>query len=245
MRTLSKWDTAAVRFSQHISDDSSSGKRHPCKLNEKNDRVYFCKSWGKHVTSCLVITRHSWNEMNNICWHFAKEHFLLFFSFTSYTCSALKSFLLIQKWFSICAFSPRDLPVFCEWGHGLRLRSRLVVTRGDDLWSTARMGKASLEVFIAASSPNRIGLDTPRPLSLPHRCIFPLLVIVFPHQRPYDIHASNSVESLIQLFSTVSVQYSPAWPKALVSLLRKVRQTRPGTIRFQRFHLISWIYFII
>ncbi|TMS04192.1 Serine/threonine-protein kinase 32C [Larimichthys crocea] len=39
--------------------------------------------------------------------------------------------------------------------------------------------------------------------------------------RPYDIHASNSVESLIQLFSTVSVQYSPAWPKDLVSLLRK------------------------
>lgn len=42
-------------------------------------------------------------------------------------------------------------------------------------------------------------------------------------QRPYDIHASNSVESLMQLFSTVSVQYSPAWPKDLVSLLRKVR----------------------
>uniref|UniRef100_UPI003AAA9505 serine/threonine-protein kinase 32C-like isoform X1 n=1 Tax=Centroberyx gerrardi TaxID=166262 RepID=UPI003AAA9505 len=39
--------------------------------------------------------------------------------------------------------------------------------------------------------------------------------------RPYDIHASNSVESLMQLFSTVSVQYSPAWPKDLVSLMRK------------------------
>ncbi|KAK1905330.1 Serine/threonine-protein kinase 32C, partial [Dissostichus eleginoides] len=39
--------------------------------------------------------------------------------------------------------------------------------------------------------------------------------------RPYDIHASNSVESLMQLFSTVSVQYSAAWPKDLVSLLRK------------------------
>lgn len=45
----------------------------------------------------------------------------------------------------------------------------------------------------------------------------------FRYQRPYDIHASNSVESLIQLFSTISVQYSPAWPKDLVSLLRKVR----------------------
>ncbi|KAF3842510.1 hypothetical protein F7725_024461 [Dissostichus mawsoni] len=34
--------------------------------------------------------------------------------------------------------------------------------------------------------------------------------------RPYDIHASNSVESLMQLFSTVSVQYSAAWPKDLL-----------------------------
>ncbi|KAI2658166.1 Serine/threonine-protein kinase 32C [Labeo rohita] len=39
--------------------------------------------------------------------------------------------------------------------------------------------------------------------------------------RPYDIHASNSVESLLQLFSTVSVQYSSSWHKDLVSLLRK------------------------
>nr|XP_061794291.1 serine/threonine-protein kinase 32C-like isoform X2 [Nerophis lumbriciformis] len=45
--------------------------------------------------------------------------------------------------------------------------------------------------------------------------------------RPYDIHASNSLESLIQLFSTVSVQYSPAWPKDLVSLLRKLLTVNP------------------
>ncbi|XP_035767111.1 serine/threonine-protein kinase 32C-like isoform X2 [Neolamprologus brichardi] len=45
--------------------------------------------------------------------------------------------------------------------------------------------------------------------------------------RPYDIHASNSVESLIQLFSTVSVQYSPTWPKDLVSLLRKLLTVNP------------------
>ncbi|XP_043991799.1 serine/threonine-protein kinase 32C-like [Gambusia affinis] len=45
--------------------------------------------------------------------------------------------------------------------------------------------------------------------------------------RPYDIHASNSVESLIQLFSTVSVQYSPAWPKELVALLRKLLTVNP------------------
>ncbi|CAG10170.1 unnamed protein product [Tetraodon nigroviridis] len=45
--------------------------------------------------------------------------------------------------------------------------------------------------------------------------------------RPYDIHASNSVESLIQLFSTISVQYSPAWPKDLVSLLRKLLTVNP------------------
>ncbi|TWW78012.1 Serine/threonine-protein kinase 32C [Takifugu flavidus] len=45
--------------------------------------------------------------------------------------------------------------------------------------------------------------------------------------RPYDIHASNSVESLIQLFSTISVQYSPAWPKDLVALLRKLLTVNP------------------
>uniref|UniRef100_A0A1A8EFU6 non-specific serine/threonine protein kinase n=2 Tax=Nothobranchius kadleci TaxID=1051664 RepID=A0A1A8EFU6_NOTKA len=45
--------------------------------------------------------------------------------------------------------------------------------------------------------------------------------------RPYDIHASNSVESLTQLFSTMSVQYSPAWPKDLVSLLRKLLTVNP------------------
>ncbi|XP_028323493.1 serine/threonine-protein kinase 32C isoform X8 [Gouania willdenowi] len=45
--------------------------------------------------------------------------------------------------------------------------------------------------------------------------------------RPYDIHATNSVESLIQLFSTVSVQYSPAWPKDLVSLMRKLLTVNP------------------
>lgn len=42
-------------------------------------------------------------------------------------------------------------------------------------------------------------------------------------QRPYDIHSSNPVESLVQLFSTVSVQYSSAWSKEMVALLRKVR----------------------
>ncbi|KAK9964861.1 hypothetical protein ABG768_005995 [Culter alburnus] len=45
--------------------------------------------------------------------------------------------------------------------------------------------------------------------------------------RPYDIHASNSVESLLQLFSTVSVQYSSAWHKDLVSLLRKLLTVNP------------------
>lgn len=41
-------------------------------------------------------------------------------------------------------------------------------------------------------------------------------------QRPYDIHSSNAVESLVQLFSTVSVQYLPTWSKEMVALLRKV-----------------------
>lgn len=41
-------------------------------------------------------------------------------------------------------------------------------------------------------------------------------------QRPYDIHSSNAVESLVQLFSTVSVQYVPTWSREMVALLRKV-----------------------
>lgn len=45
--------------------------------------------------------------------------------------------------------------------------------------------------------------------------------------RPYEIHGSNSVESLLQLFSTVSVQYSSAWHKDLVSLLRKLLTVNP------------------
>lgn len=41
-------------------------------------------------------------------------------------------------------------------------------------------------------------------------------------QRPYDIHSSNAVETLVQLFSTMSVQYVPSWSKEMVALLRKV-----------------------
>lgn len=49
-----------------------------------------------------------------------------------------------------------------------------------------------------------------------------------PPQRPYDIHSSNAVESLVQLFSTVSVQYVPTWSKEMVALLRKVSPRPPG-----------------
>ncbi|XP_069755708.1 serine/threonine-protein kinase 32C isoform X3 [Narcine bancroftii] len=45
--------------------------------------------------------------------------------------------------------------------------------------------------------------------------------------RPYDIHSSVTVESLIQLFSTVSVQYSCAWTKEVVTLLRKLLTVKP------------------
>lgn len=44
-------------------------------------------------------------------------------------------------------------------------------------------------------------------------------------QRPYDIHSSNAVESLVQLFGTASVQYAPSWSKGTVALLRKVSLT--------------------
>ncbi|CAO2583722.1 Serine/threonine-protein kinase 32C [Lemmus lemmus] len=45
--------------------------------------------------------------------------------------------------------------------------------------------------------------------------------------RPYDIHSNNAVESLVQLFSTVSVQYVPTWSKEMVALLRKVSLLPP------------------
>nr|XP_026266073.1 serine/threonine-protein kinase 32C [Urocitellus parryii] len=45
--------------------------------------------------------------------------------------------------------------------------------------------------------------------------------------RPYDIHSSNAVESLVQLFSTVSVQYAPTWSKEMVALLRKLLTVNP------------------
>ncbi|KAM5271392.1 serine/threonine-protein kinase 32C isoform 1-T1 [Ctenodactylus gundi] len=45
--------------------------------------------------------------------------------------------------------------------------------------------------------------------------------------RPYDIHSGNAVESLVQLFSTVSVQYLPTWSKETVALLRKLLTVNP------------------
>nr|XP_025129743.1 serine/threonine-protein kinase 32C isoform X2 [Bubalus bubalis] len=45
--------------------------------------------------------------------------------------------------------------------------------------------------------------------------------------RPYDVHSSSAVESLVQLFSTVSVQYVPAWSKETVALLRKLLTVNP------------------
>nr|XP_033798650.1 LOW QUALITY PROTEIN: serine/threonine-protein kinase 32C [Geotrypetes seraphini] len=45
--------------------------------------------------------------------------------------------------------------------------------------------------------------------------------------RPYDIHSSNPVESLVQLFSTVTVQYSSIWSKDMIALLRKLLTVNP------------------
>uniref|UniRef100_A0A4W3JFN2 Serine/threonine kinase 32C n=1 Tax=Callorhinchus milii TaxID=7868 RepID=A0A4W3JFN2_CALMI len=45
--------------------------------------------------------------------------------------------------------------------------------------------------------------------------------------RPYDIHSNVTVESLIQLFSTVSVQYTSSWTKEVVALLRKLLTVNP------------------
>ncbi|RXM35433.1 Serine/threonine-protein kinase 32C [Acipenser ruthenus] len=45
--------------------------------------------------------------------------------------------------------------------------------------------------------------------------------------RPYDIHSNSTVESLMQLFSTVSVQYASVWSKDMVALLRKLLTVNP------------------
>nr|XP_005908154.1 PREDICTED: serine/threonine-protein kinase 32C [Bos mutus] len=45
--------------------------------------------------------------------------------------------------------------------------------------------------------------------------------------RPYDIHSSSAVQSLVQLFSTVSVQYVPAWSKETVALLFQLLTVNP------------------
>uniref|UniRef100_A0A6I8RUM3 Serine/threonine kinase 32C n=1 Tax=Xenopus tropicalis TaxID=8364 RepID=A0A6I8RUM3_XENTR len=45
--------------------------------------------------------------------------------------------------------------------------------------------------------------------------------------RPYDIHSSSPVETLVQLFSTVTVQYSSVWSKDMTGLLRKLLTVNP------------------
>ncbi|XP_018080651.2 serine/threonine-protein kinase 32C [Xenopus laevis] len=45
--------------------------------------------------------------------------------------------------------------------------------------------------------------------------------------RPYDIHSSSPVETLVQLFSTVTVQYSSVWSKDMIGLLRKLLTVNP------------------
>ncbi|XP_054974938.1 serine/threonine-protein kinase 32C isoform X3 [Sorex araneus] len=46
--------------------------------------------------------------------------------------------------------------------------------------------------------------------------------------RPYDIQPSSSVDSLVQLFGTATVQYAPAWSKDTVVLLRKAPLLQPA-----------------
>ncbi|XP_049620543.1 serine/threonine-protein kinase 32C [Suncus etruscus] len=45
--------------------------------------------------------------------------------------------------------------------------------------------------------------------------------------RPYDIQPSSSVDSLVQLFGTATVQYAPAWSRDTVVLLRKLLTVDP------------------
>lgn len=188
----------------------------------------------------LIGTCVNYNGLVVICEKLRQKCPVLSCDLTELSCRALLTFckrtlpLLPHVLFLCLCFSPRDLPVFCKWRNGLRLWSRLVVTRGDSFRSAAWMGKASWELaFYVVRLQNSTCLH----LSAPHLFVLPLFVI-HPYQRPYDIHASNSVESLIQLFSTVSVQYSPAWPKDLVSLLRKVSWTQNLKVRWVGFSCI-------
>lgn len=188
--------------------------------------------------SCLVLWLRCTAEGKTFFFIILQRNIFFSFFFTTGTGSGLKSFSLLCKWLSVCAFSPRDLPVFCEWRDGLRLWSRLVVTRGDSLWSSSWMGKAWWGFESLCYQDAKLNLH---PFVHFLFLIF-LFVNRFLYQRPYDIHASNSVESLIQLFSTVSVQYNPAWPKDLVSLLRKVSCTLLEVIYYRLYRLYSWIY---
>lgn len=177
--------------------------------------------------------------MNSFSWHFAKGHLLFFFFFlTTYTGGGLKSFFCPRSDSLSVLSAPEIFQSFVSGGTGYAFEV--------DWWS---LGVTVFEVlrgwvrqdgsmsYCVIRLQNWTCLRSPTPLSLPHLCVFALFLILFPFQRPYDIHASNSVESLIQLFSTVSVQYSPAWPKDLVSLMRKVSWTQLDLISYQFFYL--------
>lgn len=178
--------------------------------------------------SHLVLWLHCTAEGKWICWHFAKEHLLFFFFFTTCTGSGLKSFFCSRNDSLLVLSAPEIFQSFVSGGTGYAFEV--------DWWS---LGVTAFEVLRGwvRHDGNFMLLGCKTELPSIHLSSFPHFVILFSCQRPYEIHASNSVESLIQLFSTVSVQYSPAWPKDLVSLLRKVSWTQWDIIYFQ----LSWI----
>lgn len=107
------------------------------------EHIIFCSCTQMEAKSfhlvLFVIAGHSWREMICFFWHFAKEQFLFFHHRHK---NWFEKLFVLRNWLSVCAFSPRDLPVFCKWRDRLCLWSRLVVTRGDSLWSSSWMGKA-------------------------------------------------------------------------------------------------------
>lgn len=162
------------------------------------------------ISSCDYIAQLRENEsvdilQRNICFFFPHHLYRQWLEKLFLFCSRSDSLLVLS--------APEIFQSFVSGGTGYAFEV--------DWWS---LGVTAFEVLRGwvRHDGNLMLLGCKSELPSNHLPAFPLFVILSPHQRPYDIHASNSVESLIQLFSTVSVQYSPAWPKDLVSLLRKV-----------------------
>lgn len=119
---------AVPSISEYIFTLSLSLNRRVWMISKKLNILLICEN-GRQMFHYCIMRLPRKNVL--FLWHFCKG-------------MLHAQDVIIQAFSSVslcCAFSPRDLPVFCEWRDGLRLWSRLVVTRGDGLRSAARMGE--------------------------------------------------------------------------------------------------------